>query len=141
MTSDSSPAAKKIYRAGDAITAKLTLAAGHDRPASTSATFTLTPPPTAWDPNRLSSFTIWMAMPAMQLSPPASPSTVITLTGQIPHHIVGGTYKPTSVAFNLPNELPQSDSNPDPDGDLVFTIVDDPPNPIDKPVIKDFDLA
>jgi len=36
MTPDSSAAAKKIYRAGDTITAKLTLAAGHDRPANTS---------------------------------------------------------------------------------------------------------
>ncbi len=137
MTPDSSPTAKKSYRAGDTITTKRS----HDRPVSTQALFTLTPPPQSWDPNRPTNFSVgnWM-MPAMPGGDPADPN-VITLTGQIPHHIVGGTYKPTSVTFNLPNEPPQSDPNPDPDGDLVITITDDPPNPIDKPVIKDFDLA
>jgi len=46
------------------------------------------------------------------------------------------------VTFNYPKyPSPQTDSNPDPDGDLVITVEDDPINPIDKPVIQDFDLA
>ena len=144
ITPDSPSAPKKkTYRAGDTITTKLTLKPGHDVPASTSATFTLTPPPTIWDPNRPSSFGVWGAMTvtAMQPAPPAPPPNVITLTGVIPHHIIGGTYKPTQVAFSLPNEPSQFDNNPDPDGDLVLQVEDAKPTPVSTPVIQDFDLA
>ncbi len=143
MTPDSTSDAKKIYRAGDRITAKLKLKPGHDLPTYTSATLTRTPAPTnTFDPNRM--FTIGLSsmmgmMPGQSTAP--APPDVIALAGVIPHHIIGGTYKPTAVSFTIPNEPNQFDNNPDPNGDFVLEVEDDQPQPIDKPVIEDFDLA
>jgi len=143
MTPDSSSTAKKSYRAGDTVTTKLTLKPGNATPQMASANFTLTPPPQTYDPNRPTSFVLasWMTVSAVAPSMPPSPSNVLTLSGAVPHHIVGGTYKPTTVTFQAANEPPQYDNNPDPDGDLVLQIQDDQPTPSDKPVIQDFDLA
>ncbi len=142
MAPDPTSAAKKTYRAGDTLTTKLTLKPDPDRPTSIQATFTLTPLPSPqnWDMNRTASFSVgnWMMPPTPGSAVDAN---LVTLTGQIPHHILGGTYKPTSVTFGYPNNPSQTDSNPDPDGDLVITVEDDPVNPIAKPVIEDFDLA
>lgn len=142
MTPDSSLSAKKSYRSGDTITTKLTLKPGHDVPQSASANFVLTPPPTTWDPNRSTSITLatWLSVSAMPTPSPTQPN-VITLACVVPHHIIGGTYKPTSVSFNMPNSPQQIDTNPDPDGDLVLQVEDDKPTPVSTPVIQDFDLA
>lgn len=79
-------------------------------------------------------------MPAMPGAVPTDPN-VRTLTGQIPNHIVGGTYRPTSITFMISNEPNQFDNNPDPDGDFVLQVEDDKPKPVDAPIVEDFDLA
>ncbi len=142
MTPDSSPAAKRTYRAGDTITTKLTLKPGHDTPQSTSANFTLISAPQTYDPTRPNTLSLvsWMTVSATPFSTPTPPN-VITLAGVVPHHIVGGTYKPTLVSLNFANGPSQTDTNPDPDGDLVLQIEDDKPTASSTPVIQDFDLA
>jgi len=129
---------KKTYAAGDTITAKLTLAAGHAVPQRAAAYFGSAQPPSPYDPNRAYSF----ALNAYGISAsPAGQPLVLTVTGVIPHHIVGGTYKPNSVSFYIADAQPLTEPNPDPDGDLVITIADDPATPASKPVIQGFDLA
>lgn len=142
MTPESSKKPPKTYDAGDTVTTKVTLAPGHAIASDVVATFARIEPPGPYDPNRAYSFQVradGLTPPAAGV--PAGQPLVITLTGPIPHHIVGGTYKPNNVTFYVPNDQPMTDSNPDPDGDLVITVTDDPPTATSKPVIQDFDLA
>ncbi len=138
MTPDSSSTAKKSYRAGDTVTTKLTLKPGNAVPQQAIAYFGSNQVPAPYDPNRAYSFSI---NAYGIVAPPAGQPLVLTLAGIIPHHIVGGTYKPNSITFYVPDAQPISDPNPDPDGDLIITVIDDPATPASKPVIQDFDLV
>ena len=129
----------RTYRGGDTLTTKLSLAPGHVVPQTAIAYFGRSEAQQGpYDPNRTTSFGISAGMIA---APPEGLPLVLTLSGTIPHHIIGGTYKPVNVTFIVPDSSNMIDTNPDPDGDLTITIADDPPTGASKPVIQDFDLA
>ncbi len=133
----------KSYNAGDTVTTKLTLAPGHAVPQTVIGYFARVEPATPYDPNRAYSFPVRAdnINTAGTSGPTGGQPLVVTLSGVIPHHVVGGTYKPNGVTFYFSDGQPLSETNPDPDGDLVIAVADDPATAASKPVIQDFDLA
>lgn len=59
---------------------------------------------------------------------PASTDSTYQLKATVPHQIVGGTYKPTYANFRLATGF-RTIQNPDPDGEFIRQIADDPPMP------------
>jgi len=131
----------RVYTASDEVQATMTLES-HEAPqqiwlylslAPTTSAGGLTPMPS---PDRQTSF-------ALSTSPfmGGTPSLVdgkYQLKGTVPHQIVGGTYKATYAIFQLPSGN-RTMQNPDPDGDFLRQIADDPPSSHDTPIIKDLD--
>jgi len=57
----------------------------------------------------------------------------------VPKHIVGGVYKATNALFFMPDGSQRRIAEPDPDGDYLRHIADDPPAAFDTPIITDLD--
>jgi len=136
----------KIYKAGDTVTATLTLEPGHAVPAQMWVSLdlqrefgALPPQPGA---NRISDLTLQTAMSSTTGAPAAaSAAELVTLTVQavVPKHMVGGVYKATNALFFMADGSQRQVAQPDPDGDYLRHIADDPPAAFDTPVIKDLD--
>jgi len=150
----------KIYKAGETITATLTLEGGHAVPREVWVSLDLQPepgaPPAPSLPNRIADLTLQTPKPpdaaaAGTAAPAAAAGTAapaaasegqsVTLSVQavVPKHIVGGVYKATNALFFMPDGSQRQVADPDPDGDCVRHIADDPPAAFDTPVIADLD--
>lgn len=129
----------RVYKAGEEITATLTLEEGHEPTQGIAVHLNLAQPAqpeplTNAVSNRIAE--LILAWQSSTSSPPVDGK--YELKGNVPRQIVGGTYKPWYADFQKP-EGTQRLMNPDPDGDFVRRVVDDPPTPRDMPVIKDLD--
>lgn len=141
----------KIYKAGETITATLTLEGGHAVPREVWVSLDLQPapgaPPVPPRTNRIADLTLQTARPpaatpsASGAPAAASAAEPVTLTVQavVPKHIVGGVYKATNALLFMPDGSQRQVTDPDPDGDCVRHIADDPPTTFDTPVIADLD--
>jgi len=134
----------RVYKAGEEIMATLTLEPGHIVPTGVWLYLNLQPEagatPAAPLANRIAYLTLQSG--SATLGTPSAPpggSLTITVQAKIPNHIVGGVYKPTSALFFMPDGSQRQVPEPDPDGDFVRHIADDPPTAFDTPVIKDLD--
>jgi len=140
----------KVYKAGETVMATLTLEAGHAVPREVWVSLDLQPepgaPPAPPLPNRIADLTLQTPKPPAAASgtaaaAPVSAAEPVTLTVQavVPKHIVGGIYKATNALFFMPDGSQRQVTEPDPDGDCVRHIADDPPTTFDTPVIADLD--
>jgi len=135
----------KIYKAGETVPATLTLEPSHAVLTQVWVTLTLQPEPGApilSPANRITYLTLQTAMMAPTTSAATTPGdgpVTLTLQAVVPKHIVGGVYKPTGALFFMPDGSQRQVPEPDPDGDFVRHIADDPPAAFDTPVIKDLD--
>ena len=126
----------KVYKAGETVTATLTLEPAHEFPTEVWVTLDYQPEPGAPPPraNRIAYLTLQTA----KTPPPPATSEPLTFTVQtvVPKHIVGGVYKPSSVLFFMPDGSQRQLPDPDPAGGFVRHVADDPPVAFDTPVIK-----
>lgn len=142
----------KVYKAGETVTATLTLEGGHAVPREVWVSLDLQPapgaPPAPPRTNRVTDVTLQTARtPAATAAATAASATAasdaepVTLTVQavVPKHIVGGVYKATNALLFMPDGSQRQLAEPDPDGDCVRHIADDPPTTFDTPVIADLD--
>ncbi len=137
----------KIYKAGDTVTATMTLEPGHAVPTQVWVSLdlqrefgALPPQPGA---NRISDLTLQTAMTSSTTGAPAAASEAapvkLTVQAVVPKHIVGGVYKATNALFFMPDGSQRRIAEPDPDGDYLRHIADDPPAAFDTPIITDLD--
>ncbi len=137
----------KDLQAGDTVTATLTLETGHAVPTQAWVSLdlqrefgALPPQPGA---NRISDLTLQTPKTPSTTGAPAAVSAAeeVTLTVQavVPKHMVGGVYKATNALFFMADGSQRQVAQPDPNGDYVRHIADDPPAAFDTPVIKDLD--
>ncbi len=131
----------KIYKAGETITATLTLEGGHAVPREVWVSLDLQPepgaPPAPSLPNRIADLTLQTPKPPAAAS--EGQSVTLSVQAVVPKHIVGGVYKATNALFFMPDGSQRQVADPDPDGDCVRHIADDPPAAFDTPVIADLD--
>jgi len=134
----------KIYKAGDTVTAILTLEPGHAVPTQVWVSLDLqaepgAPPTTPPLTNRIADLTLQTGPgPPSGTASEAEP-VKLTVQAVVPKHIVGGVYKATNALFFMPDGSQRRVAEPDPDGDYLRHIADDPPVAFDTPVIKDLD--
>jgi len=134
-----------IYKAGDTVSATLTLKPGHEIPTMAWVTLDLQPEPGAapHPPNvNLTAYLTLQSEPASSASPAsataAAEPVILTVRAVVPRHMVGGVYKLADARFFMPGSQQQV-PEPDPDRAFVRHIADDPPVAFDTPVIKDLD--
>ncbi len=134
----------KIYKAGDTVAATLTLEPGHAVPTQVWVSLDLQAapgaPPAPPLTNRIADLTLQTATtPAATAAASEAEPVKLTVQAVVPKHIVGGVYKATNALFFMPDGSQRRVAEPDPDGDYVRHIADDPPAAFDTPVIKDLD--
>jgi len=136
-----------IYKAGETVTATLTLEPGHAVPTQVWVSLDLqrefgAPPPRPGT-NRIADLTLQTPQTPSPTGAPAvvSAAELVTLTVQaiVPKHMVGGVYKATNALFFMADGSQRQVAQPDPDGDFVRHIADDPPAAFDTPIITDLD--
>lgn len=138
----------KIYQAGETVAATLTLEPGHAVPTQVWVSLDLQAepgaPPAPPLTNRIADLTLQTVMtPAAATASITTGSEAapvkLTVQAVVPKHIVGGVYKATNALFFMPDGSQHRIAEPDPDGDYLRHIADDPPVAFDTPVIKDLD--
>ncbi len=69
----------------------------------------------------------------------AAKEVTLTVQAVVPKHMVGGVYKATNALFFMADGSQRQVAQPDPNGDYLRHIADDPPAAFDTPVIQDLD--
>jgi len=133
----------KIYQAGETVTATLTLEPGHAVPTQVWVSLDLqrefgAPPPRPGT-NRIADLTLQTPKTPSPAAASAAEEVTLTVQAVVPKHMVGGVYKATNALFFMADGSQRQVAQPDPDGDYVRHIADDPPAAFDTPVITDLD--
>jgi hypothetical protein len=132
---------KRVYKAGDTITAKMKLKPGPPLPTMVSVALNIANPVNS-GPSRVAGLQLqWFpGQNNPNVMPTVAPDgTIITLIGTVPKLIVGGAYRAVQATMDMPDGTQQIFQNVDPDGDFTREIDDDPPAQHSVPVILDLD--